>query len=103
MRIAGLRAATFVGELGRNVTPDETKVFETWASRRACEKYPDLPRVAYVHMLQSQGLLHDTYVYGVDAKRTLTTIINPTETMDGAIISAVTACPPATRTPPITT
>ena len=36
------------------------------------EKYPDLPRVAYVHMLQSQGLLHDTYVYGVDAKRTLT-------------------------------
>ena len=45
-------------------------------------------------MLQSQGLLHDTYVYGVDAKRTLTTIINPTETMDGAIISGncVSAC-----------
>ncbi len=30
VRIAGLRAATFVGELGRNVTPDETKVFETY-------------------------------------------------------------------------
>ena len=35
------------------------------------KKFPDLPRVAYVQMLQSQGLLHDTYVYGVDAKKTL--------------------------------
>ena len=45
-------------------------------------------------MLQSQGLLHDTYVYGVDAKRSLTTILYPTETMDGAIISGncVSAC-----------
>ena len=62
--------------------------------REGLEKYPNLPRVGYVHMLQSQGLLHDTYVYGVDAKRTLTTIIYPTETMDGAIISGncVSAC-----------
>ena len=45
-------------------------------------------------MLQSQGLLHDTYVYGVDAKQSLTTMIYPTETMDGAIISGncVSAC-----------
>ena len=31
--------------------------------------YPDLPKVGYIHMLQSQGLLHDTYYYGVDAKQ----------------------------------
>ena len=94
VRIAGLRAATFVGELGRNVEPNETKTYETYGIKEGMQKYPDLPRVAYVHMLQSQGLLHDTYVYGVDAKRTLTTIINPTETMDGAIISGncVSAC-----------
>ena len=94
VRIAGLRAATFVGELGRNVTPDETKVFETYGIKEGIEKLPNLPRVAYVHMLQSQGLLHDTYVYGVDAKRSLSTIIWPTETMDGAIISGncVSAC-----------
>ena len=94
VRIAGLRAATFVGELGRNVTPDETKVFETYGIKEGIEKLPNLPRVAYVHMLQSQGLLHDTYVYGVDAKRSLSTIIWPTETMDGAIFSGncVSAC-----------
>jgi glycine reductase len=94
VRIAGLRAATFVGELGRNLTPDETAEFETLGIKEGWEKYPNLPRVAYVHMLQSQGLLHDTYVYGVDAKRSLTTIIYPTETMDGAILSGncVSAC-----------
>ena len=94
VRIAGLRAATFVGELGRNVTPDSTKEYETLGIKEGMQKWPDLPRVAYVHMLQSQGLLHDTYVYGVDAKKSLTTIINPTETMDGAIISGncVSAC-----------
>ena len=45
-------------------------------------------------MLQSQGLMHDTYVYGVDMKQSLPTIINPTETMDGAILSGncVSAC-----------
>ena len=58
------------------------------------EKYPDLPRVAYVQMLQSQGLLHDTYVYGVDAKKIVPTILSPTEIMDGAIVSGncVSAC-----------
>ena len=94
VRIAGLRAAVCIGELGRNVTPDETQEFETYGIMEGAKKFPELPRVAYVHMLQSQGLLHDTYVYGVDAKRSLTTIINPTETMDGAILSGncVSAC-----------
>ncbi len=94
VRIAGLRAATFIGELGRNVAPDSTKEFETYGIKEGIEKLPNLPRVGYVHMLQSQGLLHDTYVYGVDAKKIISTLINPTETMDGAIISGncVSAC-----------
>ena len=94
LRIAGFKVACFLGELGRAVTPDEIETFEFDNLVESAKKYPDLPRVAYVQMLQSQGLLHDTYVYGVDAKRTLTTIINPTETMDGAILSGncVSAC-----------
>lgn len=94
VRFAGLKTAVYLGELGRNVAPNETKVFETLPIKESMKQYPDLPRVAYVQMLQSQGLLHDTYVYGVDAKRTLPTIINPTELMDGAIISGncVSAC-----------
>lgn len=71
-----------------------TKVYETYGVMEGKEKFPDLPRVAYVQMLQSQGLLHDTYVYGVDAKKTLSTLMTPTEIMDGAIVSGncVSAC-----------
>lgn len=94
VRLAGLRVAVYIGELARTLTPDETKVYETCTLKEGIEKYPGLPRVAYVQMLQSQGLLHDTYVYGVDAKRIVPTILNPTEIMDGAIISGncVSAC-----------
>lgn len=94
VRMAGLRAAARIGELGQDIQPDEVKEYETYGIKEGIEKFPGLPRVGYVYMLQSQGLLHDTYVYGVDAKRTLPTILLPTETMDGAIISGncVSAC-----------
>lgn len=94
VRFAGFRVATYIGELARDLTPDETKVYETCTIKEGMEKYPDLPRVAYVQMLQSQGLLHDTYVYGVDAKKIVPTILSPTEIMDGAIVSGncVSAC-----------
>ena len=55
--------------------------------------YPDLPKVGYVHMLQSQGLLHDTYYYGVDAKQMVPTFMYPTEIMDGAIVSGNCVAP----------
>jgi glycine reductase len=45
-------------------------------------------------MLQTQGLLHDTYVYGLDGKKIIPSLIHPNETMDGAIVSGncVSAC-----------
>lgn len=94
VRFAGFRVAAYVGELAKELIPDETKVYETCNIKEGIQKYPDLPRVAYVQMLQSQGLLHDTYVYGVDAKKILPTMLSPTEVMDGAIVSGncVSAC-----------
>ena len=94
VRLAGFKVANYLGELAKNLTPDEIDVFETLSLVEGMKAYPELPRVAYVQMLQSQGLLHDTYVYGVDAKKTLSTLIYPTELMDGAIVSGncVSAC-----------
>ena len=94
VRLAGFKVANYLGELAKNLTPDEIDVFETLSLAEGMKAYPELPRVAYVQMLQSQGLLHDTYVYGVDAKKTLSTLIYPTELMDGAIVSGncVSAC-----------
>ena len=94
LRTMGLKAATYLAEAGRSVTPDEVVTYDCPPLPQALQQYPNLPKVAYVYMLQSQGLLHDTYVYGIDAKRTLPTFIYPTEVMDGAIISGncVSAC-----------
>ena len=94
VRIAGFKAACYIGELARDLTPEVTHVYETPTLMEGAKMYPDLPRVAYVQMLQSQGLLHDTYVYGVDAKQIVPTILYPTESMDGAIVSGncVSAC-----------
>jgi glycine reductase len=94
LRTMGLKAAAYLGEAGRHAKPTQTEVFDCPPLPQALKQFPTLPKVAYVYMLQSQGLLHDTYVYGIDAKRTLPTFIYPTEVMDGAIISGncVSAC-----------
>ena len=94
VRYIGFKAAKYLGELARNLQPEETKVYETKPLLEQIAQYPDLPKVGYVYMLQPQGLLHDTYVYGVDAKQIVPTILYPTEIMDGAIVSGncVSAC-----------
>lgn len=94
VRLAGLRAATYLGEAGKDVTPDEVKTYETKPLMEQIEQYPDLPKVVYVYMLQTQGLLHNTFYYGVDVKEIVPTFMYPTEAFDGAIASGncVSAC-----------
>lgn len=92
-RRAGLKIGAFVGEAGRDVEPDEIVVYETKPLLEQVAQYPDLPKVGYIHMLQSQGLLHDTYYYGVDAKQMVPTFMYPTEIMDGAITSGNCVAP----------
>ena len=94
VRIAGLKAAAYLAEAAKSIAPNRTYLYETLPLIENIKKYPDLPKIAYIQMLQSQGLLHDTYVYGVDAKQIVPTILYPTELMDGAIISGncVSAC-----------
>ena len=94
LRMVGLKLAAHIAELAKDLQPEESTVYETPDLLEGMKAYPELPRVAYVQMLQSQGLLHDTYVYGLDAKKILPTILYPTESMDGAILSGncVSAC-----------
>lgn len=95
-RIAGLKAATYIAEQVYEAGAGDcgSEVYELPPFAEAMKLHPGLPKVAYLYMLQTQGLLHDTYVYGVDAKRIIPTLIHPNETMDGAIVSGncVSAC-----------
>jgi len=89
IRFAGLRAAVYLGKVCEDITPDEVEIYELNPVSDAT-----LPRVAYIYTLLSEGLLHDTYIYGVNAKKPLPTLIHPNEVMDGAIVSGncVSAC-----------
>ena len=91
VRLAGLAAANFLGEAIRTSEPD---LLETFDSPDVLPVSPDLPKVAYVYMLLSQGLLHDTYVFGQDAKAGMPRIISPHVLMDVSITSGncVSAC-----------
>jgi len=94
VRLAGFRAANYLGEAGRSVEPDAVNAFETKPILEQAAEFPKLPKVAYVYMLQTQGLLHNTYFYGVDVRQIVPTFMYPTEAMDGAIVSGncVSAC-----------
>lgn len=95
-RMAGLTAAAYIAEsvFAAGAKADVTETYRLPSFVEAAGAYPGLPKVAYLYMLQTQGLLHDTYVYGIDAKRILPTLLHPNEVMDGAIVSGncVSAC-----------
>ena len=95
-RMAGLKAAVFIAQQIKKAgfTADKVESYEAPCYKDALAAYPELTKVVYIYMLQTQGLLHDTYVYGVDAKKIIPSVINATEVMDGAICSGncVSAC-----------
>lgn len=81
IRLAGIKAAQYLAQCSLDLEPDFTEEYEL--------KEPEkkLPRVAVVFLAMAQGLLHDNYMYGVDAKRLHPTLIHPNELMDGAVVS----------------
>ncbi|MDO5689000.1 MAG: glycine/sarcosine/betaine reductase component B subunit [Tissierellia bacterium] len=93
-RIAGLKASEVVGLAAKDVEPTEVVVYEKGTIPEENAKYPDLPKVVYVEMLISQGLLHASFIYGTDSIGILPTYLSPTEELDGAVISGncVAAC-----------
>lgn len=93
-RIVGLRASEIVGLAAKDLTSEDVEVYELGTNDEETKKYPELPKVVYAEMLISQGLLHASYIYGVDSAHILPTVINPIEELDGAVISGncVAAC-----------
>ena len=87
VRIAGLTAAESIGESAREATSSESEIYELGTIKEETDKHPNLPKVAYVEMLISQGLLHDGYIYGVNSGQILPTYLHPNEELDHAVIS----------------
>jgi glycine reductase len=90
VREAGMRAAEHVAKSCLDAAPDQTE--EVLWDEVTCD--PVLPRIAYVHIVLSQGLLHDTYVLGRNAREGLPISVDPRVVLDSGIVSGncVSAC-----------
>lgn len=93
-RLTGLCASEYLGEALKDIEPNNSDIYEIEDLMTSSKKLENLPRVLYAEMLIAQGLLHDGYIYGVDAKKILPTLLNPLEELDGAVLSGncVAAC-----------
>lgn len=89
VRLAGIKMAHYLAKASIDMEPDE---IETYTLADVSER--KLPKMLYVNLVLAQGLLHDNYIYGVDAKKLQTMFMHPNEMLDGAIVSGncVTAC-----------
>lgn len=96
LREAGLRLAVYLASrcADAGAEADSVGVFEKGTVHEESLRFPGLPRVAYVCMSITQGLLHDTYLYGADLRPALPTLLHPNEVLDGAMVSGncVSAC-----------
>ena len=94
LREAGLKLAVHLAQCCLGTKPDEIEIFEKGTAFEENAKCGALPKVVYVCMNITQGLLHDTYLYGADIRPALPTLLHPNEVLDGAMVSGncVSAC-----------
>lgn len=87
VRKAGIKVAKHIGRIAVTCEDYISEVIEWKNIGEKYQEYPELPKVVYVYNCMAQGLLHDTYYYGRDAKMMVPTLLNPLEVADGAIVS----------------
>lgn len=88
VRFAGINVARYLGSLATEAEY-ESEIYPATSPF----DFPDLPKVVYVCQVIAQGLLHDNYIYGLNAQGCLPILFRPTEFMDGAVVSGNCAAP----------
>jgi len=81
IRIAGVKAAYFIAKAAKEIPADYVETYELKDTGKK------LPAVAIMYLIMAQGLLHDNYLYGIDAKRLHPTYMHPNEVLDGALVN----------------
>lgn len=87
VREAGLKAAHYLASKTMSQPPNFVETLEWDSLTIKNGQFPELPKVMVVYPCMSQGLLHDTYYYGLDSKRIIPTLISPLDVFDGALVS----------------
>lgn len=89
VRTAGLAAAELLARAAADAEPDTVERFANDP-----ETARGLPRIAYVYMMLTQGLLHDTWLLGRNAREVLPRTLDPAVVLAGGVVSGncVSAC-----------
>ncbi|MCM1991020.1 glycine/sarcosine/betaine reductase component B subunit [Oceanirhabdus seepicola] len=89
LRWAGMRLAEHIGNIVKELQPEEVEEYEFEAITKRSEEVNNLPSVALV--LQPQSQMEDQgyndLCYGWDCNHMVPTLMSPTEVIDGAMIS----------------
>lgn len=93
VREAGIKAARYLAEHGRDSVEYQEVSYEIQTIPEILSDVKQLPKVIYVCQAIAQGLLHDNYFYGLNARGCLPILLTPTEMMDGAVVSGNCAAP----------
>lgn len=93
VRIAGVKIARYLALAARDAKADSFSEYPVQTLPELFSMDPSLPRVVYVCQAIAEGLLHDNYIYGLNAQGCLPVFMAPTEFMDGAVVSGNCAAP----------
>lgn len=81
-RLATLKTADYLAKSTIGLKPTDEVIYHTRQVNN------DLPRVAYINQVQSQGFLCRTFLYGSPMEGYFTpTLLHPNEILDGAVVS----------------
>ena len=89
LRRAGHKLAQFIGQCVKDLTPEDTDVYETEPVTKRSAEQNALPSVVAVLQPQSQmeAMGYNTLLYGWDMNRYLPTYMSAQEVLDGALVS----------------
>jgi sarcosine reductase len=90
LKIAGLKAAVYLAQAGKNLEPDETEVYDLPPLSKISKEVEGLPKVAYIFQFisgQFESIPGYPILYGSGAERIAPTILHPNEVLDGAIVT----------------
>ncbi|XCP84556.1 glycine/sarcosine/betaine reductase component B subunit [Roseburia hominis] len=89
LRRAGHKLAEYIAACVKELTPEDTEVYELGSMIKRDEETEKLPSVVYVMQPQSQmeEMGYNDLVYGWDMNHMVPTVMHPNEVLDGALVS----------------
>lgn len=91
LKVTGLKAAVYLAQAGKELEPEDIRIYELPPLTQVTKGMEQLPRVAYIfqlYMNQFPPLEGEPILYGDNIRTLIPTIIHPNEVLDGAIINA---------------